>query len=90
MGNVHPRSWGWYMGASNFTGALGDFLAANVDNNLGGGKTGVVTADTAVKGKHEQSCAFKNHRARREDIYGVLLDVLQVARGIDLEQDPKG
>src|SRR4051812_14584107 len=27
-GNVHPRFWGWYMGSSNFTGALGDFLAA--------------------------------------------------------------
>lgn len=24
MGNIHPRFWGWYMGASNFTGTLGD------------------------------------------------------------------
>ena len=23
MGNVHPRFWSWYMGSSNFTGALG-------------------------------------------------------------------
>ena len=22
MGNIHPRFWGWYMGAGNFTGAL--------------------------------------------------------------------
>lgn len=28
MGNVHPRFLAWYMGSSNFTGALGDFLAA--------------------------------------------------------------
>ena len=32
MGNIHPRFWGWYMGASNFTGALGDFLAAQLAN----------------------------------------------------------
>ncbi|MBN9547890.1 MAG: aspartate aminotransferase family protein [Alphaproteobacteria bacterium] len=37
MGNVHPRFWSWYMGASNFTGALGDFLAAIQGSNLGGG-----------------------------------------------------
>ena len=39
MGNIHPRFWGWYMGASNFTGALGDFLAAIDGSNLGGGNT---------------------------------------------------
>ena len=37
MGNVHPRFWAWYMGSSNFTGALGDFLAAIQGSNLGGG-----------------------------------------------------
>lgn len=37
MGNVHPRFWAWYMGAGNFTGALGDFLAAVQGSNLGGG-----------------------------------------------------
>ncbi|MER9600505.1 hypothetical protein NKJ08_38160, partial [Mesorhizobium sp. M0244] len=36
MGNVHPRFWSWYMGSSNFTGALGDFLAAIQGSNLGG------------------------------------------------------
>lgn len=30
MGNIHPRFWMWYMGSSNFTGAMGDFLAAIV------------------------------------------------------------
>ncbi len=37
MGNVHPRFWAWYMGAGNYTGALGDFLAAVQGSNLGGG-----------------------------------------------------
>jgi hypothetical protein len=36
-GNVHPRFWAWYMRSSNFTGALGDFLAAVQGSNLGGG-----------------------------------------------------
>ncbi|MGF6962050.1 hypothetical protein QFZ97_008006 [Paraburkholderia youngii] len=27
LGNIHPRLWSWYMGASNFTGALGDLRA---------------------------------------------------------------
>ena len=39
MGNIHPRFWVWYMGAGNFTGALGDFLAAIQGSNLGGGNT---------------------------------------------------
>ena len=37
MGNIHPRFWAWYMGSGNFTGALGDFLAAVQGSNLGGG-----------------------------------------------------
>ena len=37
MGNIHPSFWAWYMGAGNFTGALGDFLAAVQGSNLGGG-----------------------------------------------------
>jgi aromatic-L-amino-acid decarboxylase len=48
MGNIHPRFWGWYMGASNFTGALGDFLAAVDGSNLGGGNTASVALDQQV------------------------------------------
>ncbi len=47
MGNIHPRFWGWYMGASNFTGALGDFLAAIDGSNLGGGNTAACPARPA-------------------------------------------
>lgn len=48
MGNIHPRFWGWYMGASNFTGALGDFLAAIEGSNLGGGNTGAAQVEQQV------------------------------------------
>ncbi|TPI16761.1 aspartate aminotransferase family protein [Mesorhizobium sp. B4-1-3] len=48
MGNVHPRFWAWYMGASNFTGALGDFLAAVQGSNLGGGNHAAGLMDSQV------------------------------------------
>lgn len=48
MGNIHPRFWGWYMGAGNFTGALGDFLAAIDGSNLGGGNTAPAQLDRQV------------------------------------------
>ena len=48
MGNIHPRFWIWYMGASNFTGALGDFLAAIQGSNLGGGDHAAAEIDKQV------------------------------------------
>ena len=48
MGNIHPRFWGWYMGASNFTGALGDFLAGVDGSNLGGGATAATKVEEQV------------------------------------------
>ena len=48
MGNVHPRFWAWYMGSSNFTGALGDFLAAIQGSNLGGGNHAATYMDQQV------------------------------------------
>ena len=50
MGNVHPRFWAWFMGAGNFTGALGDFLAAVDGSNLGGGNTAPALLDRQVVG----------------------------------------
>ena len=44
MGNIHPRFFGWYMGGSNFTGALADFIAAIDGSNLGGGDTKAAAA----------------------------------------------
>jgi len=48
MGNIHPRFWGWYMGAGNFTGALADFLAAVQGSNLGGGDHAAALIDQQV------------------------------------------
>ena len=48
MGNTHPCFFAWYMGGSNFTGALGDFLAAIEGSNLGGGDTAAAAADGQV------------------------------------------
>ena len=48
MGNIHPRFWSWYMGSSNFTGALGDFLAAIQGSNLGGGNHAAALMDGQV------------------------------------------
>lgn len=50
MGNIHPRFWSWYMGAGNFTGALGDFLAAVQGSNLGGGSHAAALLDQQVVG----------------------------------------
>jgi glutamate/tyrosine decarboxylase-like PLP-dependent enzyme len=48
MGNIHPRFWAWYMGSSNFTGALADFLAAIQGSNLGGGQHAAAEVDRQV------------------------------------------
>jgi glutamate/tyrosine decarboxylase-like PLP-dependent enzyme len=48
MGNIHPRFWMWYMGSSNFTGAMGDFLAAVLGSNLGGGNHAAALMDRQV------------------------------------------
>jgi glutamate/tyrosine decarboxylase-like PLP-dependent enzyme len=48
MGNIHPRFWSWYMGSSNLTGALTDFLAAVQGSNLGGGNHAAASMDGQV------------------------------------------
>lgn len=48
MGNIHPRFWMWYMGSSNATGALGDYLAAIIGSNLGGGNHAAAAMDQQV------------------------------------------
>ncbi|MEC9343553.1 MAG: pyridoxal-dependent decarboxylase, partial [Pseudomonadota bacterium] len=48
LGNIHPRFWMWYMGSSNATGALGDFLAAVIGSNLGGGNHAAAQMDRQV------------------------------------------
>jgi glutamate/tyrosine decarboxylase-like PLP-dependent enzyme len=58
MGNVHPRFWAWFMGSSNFTGALGDFLAAIQGSNLGGGNHAAALLDRQVVGWCKQMVGF--------------------------------
>ena len=58
MGNVHPRFWGWYMGAGNFTGALADFLAAIDGSNLGGGNTAAAQLDRQTVNWLKQMMGF--------------------------------
>src|SRR5258706_11342822 len=48
MGNIHPRFWAWYMGSGNFTGALGDFLAAIQSSNLCRGNHAAAAMDRQV------------------------------------------
>ncbi|KQU79906.1 amino acid decarboxylase [Mesorhizobium sp. Root102] len=58
MGNIHPRFWSWYMGSSNFTGALGDFLAAIQGSNLGGGNHAAGLMDSQVVNWCKQMLGF--------------------------------
>jgi hypothetical protein len=37
MGNTHPRFWSWFMGNGTAFAAVGDFLAAVINPNMGGG-----------------------------------------------------
>ena len=37
MGNTHPRFWSWFMGNGTPFAAVGDFLAAVLNPNMGGG-----------------------------------------------------
>ena len=58
MGNIHPRFWSWYMGSSNFAGALGDFLAAIQGSNLGGGNHAAALMDQQVVGWFKEMVGF--------------------------------
>jgi glutamate/tyrosine decarboxylase-like PLP-dependent enzyme len=58
MGNIHPRFWMWYMGSSNFTGAMGDFLAAILGSNLGGGNHAAALIDRQVVDWCKQMVGF--------------------------------
>lgn len=61
MGNNHPRFWSWYMGAGNFAGALGDFLAAIQGSNLGGGNHAAALLDQQVVNWCKEMMGFPAH-----------------------------
>lgn len=58
MGNIHPRFWSWFMGTSNFTGALADFIAAVLGSNLGGGRHAAALLDQQLVGWLRQMVGF--------------------------------
>ncbi len=58
MGNIHPRFWAWYMGSGNFTGALGEFLAAIQGSNVGGGNHAAALMDQQVVGWCKEMLGF--------------------------------
>jgi aromatic-L-amino-acid/L-tryptophan decarboxylase len=48
MGNDHPRFWAWYMGNGTMVGALGAFLAAASNPNVGGANHAAVHVERQV------------------------------------------
>lgn len=93
MGNVHPRFWGWYMGAGTFTGALGDFLAAIDGSNLGGGDTAAAAVDRQVTGWLKEMMGFPEDAGATLTSGGSVANLvaLTVARnamsGVDVRKD---
>lgn len=93
MGNIHPRFWSWYMGSGNFTGALGDFLAAIQGSNLGGGRHAAALADQQVVGWLRDMIGFPETASGTLVSGGSVANLigLTVARnamaGIDLRED---
>jgi len=92
MGNVHPRFWMWYMGASNFTGALADFLAAIDGSNLGAGNTAASLVDRqttdwirAMMGFPETASGTLVNGGSMANIIGLMAARNHMA-GVDLRQ----
>ncbi len=92
MGNIHPRFWMWYMGSSNFTGALGDFLAAILGSNLGGGDHAAAEIDKQVVGWLKEMMGYPEEASGTLVSGGSMANLigLTVARnrmsGIDLRE----
>ena len=92
MGALHPRFWMWYMGAGNFTGALGDFLAAIDGSNLGGGSSAAGLMDQQVTDWIRQMMGFPEGASGTLVTGGSMANIigLMAARnamaGVDLNQ----
>ena len=93
MGTTHPRFFGWYMGASSFTGALADFMAAIDGSNLGGGDTAPVAIDNQVVGWLKALMGFPDGATGTLTSGGSMANMvgLTVARnamaGVDVRKD---
>ena len=84
MGNIHPRFWSWYMGSSNLTGALGDFLAAVQGSNLGGGNHAGALLDQQVVDWCKQMLGFPASASGTLESGGSMANIigLTVARNV--------
>lgn len=93
MGNIHPRFWSWYMGSSNFTGAMADFLAAIQGSNLGGGNHAATFIDQQVVNWCKEMMRFPASASGTLVSGGSMANLigLTVARnikaGVDLRED---
>jgi glutamate/tyrosine decarboxylase-like PLP-dependent enzyme len=96
MGNIHPRFWSWYMGSSNFTGALADFLAAVQGSNLGGGNHAAASMDGQVVNWCKEMMGFPPSASGTLVSGGSMANLiaLTVARnvnaGVDIREDGVG
>lgn len=96
MGNIHPRFWSWYMGSSNFTGALADFLAAVQGSNLGGGSHAAASMDGQVVNWCKEMMGFPPSASGTLVSGGSMANLiaLTVARnvkaGVDVREDGVG
>jgi aromatic-L-amino-acid decarboxylase len=96
MGNIHPRFWSWYMGSSNFTGALADFLAAIQGSNLGGGNHAAALMDGQVVNWCKEMMGFPPSASGTLVSGGSMANLiaLTVARnaraGVDIREDGVG
>ncbi|TPN77592.1 amino acid decarboxylase [Mesorhizobium sp. CU2] len=89
MGNTHPRFWAWYMGSSNFTGALGDFLAAIQGSNLGGGNHAAALMDSQVVNWLKEMLGFPASASGTLVSGGSMANIigLTVARNVKADAD---
>ncbi|MFZ1341520.1 MAG: aminotransferase class V-fold PLP-dependent enzyme [Paracoccaceae bacterium] len=96
MGNIHPRFWMWYMGSSNFTGAIADFLAAVQGSNLGVGNHSAGLIDQQVVGWCKEMLGFPETASGTLVSGGSMANIigLTVARnqmaGIDVRENGVG
>ena len=93
MGNTHPRFWAWYMGAGTMTGALGDFLAAAMNPNLGGANHAAGLVEEQVirwcaemTGLPEASSGLMTSGASMANLIGLAV-ARQVGAGFDVRAE---
>ncbi len=78
MGTIHPRFWSWYMGNGTILGALGDFMAAIMNTNMGGGSHAAGMVEEQVINWIKEMIGFP------EDASGILVSGGSMANFVGL------